>query len=131
MRGIVVSFNGNSGIISGDDGKRYEFNYLDWAGKAMPKAGNQVDFLEQGSIAKDIFPLKIAHDYSVLIIALVCFFFGMFGVHRFVVGKIGTGIIMFLSTCTGYGAAITFIWVIIDFIFIVTGNFTDKDGNKI
>ena len=56
---------------------------------------------------------------------LLCFFFGMFGVHRFYVGKIGTGLLM-LITLGGFG-----IWALIDFIIIVCGNFTDKQGNPI
>lgn len=53
---------------------------------------------------------------------LLCFFLGMLGVHRFYVGKIGTGILM-LITFGGLG-----IWVLIDFIMIVCGKFKDKDG---
>ena len=53
---------------------------------------------------------------------LLCFFFGMLGVHRFYVGKIGTGILQLL-TLGGLG-----IWVLIDFIVIVTGSFKDKRG---
>ncbi|UXN03938.1 TM2 domain-containing protein [Bartonella sp. HY406] len=131
MRGIVISFSRNRGMISGDDGRRYGFSHLDWSGRGTPQAGTQVDFLDQGTNAKNIFPLKIERDYSKLILALICLFLGIFGVHRFAVGKIGTGILMLLSTCTGYGAAITLIWAVIDFIFIVTSNFTDKNGNKI
>lgn len=56
---------------------------------------------------------------------LLCFFFGMFGAHRFYVGKIGTGILQ-LVTLGGLG-----IWVLIDFIMIIVGAFTDKEGNKI
>lgn len=56
---------------------------------------------------------------------LLCFFLGPLGVHRFYVGKIGTGI-LHLLTLGALG-----IWTLIDFIMIVIGSFTDKDGNKI
>ena len=54
--------------------------------------------------------------------ALFCGFLGTFGVHRFYVGKIGTGILM-LITLGGLG-----IWTVIDFIMIVLGMFRDKQG---
>jgi TM2 domain-containing membrane protein YozV len=56
---------------------------------------------------------------------LLCFFLGIFGAHRFYVGKIGTGILQ-LVTLGGLG-----IWALIDFIMIIVGAFTDKQGNKI
>lgn len=56
---------------------------------------------------------------------LLCFFLGALGAHRFYVGKIGTGILMLL-TLGGFG-----IWAIIDFIMIVIGNFTDKEGRAL
>ncbi len=54
---------------------------------------------------------------------LLCFFLGGFGAHRFYVGKIGTAILQIL-TLGGLG-----IWVLIDFIFIIIGKFSDKEGN--
>ena len=58
-------------------------------------------------------------------LAIVCFFLGGLGIHRFMVGKVGTGVLMIL-TIGGLG-----IWTLIDFIVILTGGFTDSMGNKI
>ncbi len=64
-------------------------------------------------------------DYSPksrLVALLFCLLLGYWGVHRFYVGKAGTGILMIL-TLGGFG-----IWVLIDFIMIAIGSFTDKSG---
>ena len=65
-----------------------------------------------------------ASDKKILVGFLLCFFLGCFGIHRFYVGKIGTGILQLL-TLGGLG-----IWAFIDLIFLVTSNFKDKQGNK-
>ena len=53
---------------------------------------------------------------------LFCMFLGALGIHRFYLGKIGTGIIWFLTGgCFGFG-------VIVDFIRLCTGSMTDKHG---
>lgn len=66
---------------------------------------------------------KSEKDYLTLV--LLCFLLGPIGVHRFYVGKTGTGILM-LITLGGFG-----IWALIDLIIAITGNFTDKQGIKI
>ena len=60
-----------------------------------------------------------------LALFLLTFFVGIFGVHRFYVGKIGTGVLM-LITLGGLG-----VWFLVDLILVVTGQFTNKDGQKI
>ena len=56
---------------------------------------------------------------------LLCFFLGVFGVHRFYAGKIGTGVLQLL-TLGGLG-----IWAMIDFVVIACGKFKDKRGQLI
>ena len=56
---------------------------------------------------------------------LLYFFLGGLGIHRFYVGKAGTGILMIL-TLGGLG-----IWIIIDFVMIVTGGFKDSEGKDL
>ena len=66
-------------------------------------------------------PDKVSNR-KVLPALLLCFFFGIFGTHRFYVGKVGTGILQML-TLGGL-----FFWVVIDMILIITGHFTDVEG---
>ena len=60
-----------------------------------------------------------------LALFLLTFFVGVLGVHRFYVGKIGTGVLM-LITLGGLG-----VWFLVDLLLVVTGQFTNKDGKKI
>jgi len=56
---------------------------------------------------------------------ILCFFVGFLGIHRFFVGKVGTGILM-IVTLGGLG-----IWVLVDFIMICIGSFRDIEGRII
>lgn len=59
---------------------------------------------------------------SRLVALLLCIFLGCLGIHRFYVGKIGTGIIYILTLgLFGFG-------VLFDFILIIIGSFKDKYG---
>jgi hypothetical protein len=64
-------------------------------------------------------------DYTRLPVLLLCLLFGWLGVHRFFVGKIGTGVLM-MVTIGGLG-----IWIVIDLILIILGEFRDRDGHRI
>lgn len=70
-------------------------------------------------------PAADVSSKSRLVALLLCFFFGVLGVHRFYVGKVGTGILQ-LVTFGGIG-----IWALIDLILIAVGSFTDKEGLRV
>ena len=56
-------------------------------------------------------------------LAIICLFFGCFGVHRFMAGNKG---LASLLTLGGLGY-----WALYDFIQLLRGKFLDKDGNPI
>ena len=64
----------------------------------------------------------ITSSKSRTIALLLCIFLGEFGIHRFYVGKIGTGLLyLFTAGLCGIG------WII-DIIKICLGTFTDNVG---
>jgi TM2 domain-containing membrane protein YozV len=74
-------------------------------------------------------------------LSVLSFFLGELGMHRFYVGKIGTGIIMLVLTIIGYATmmllfgfaflGIVWLWNLIDFIMAVSGNFKDREGKTV
>jgi TM2 domain-containing membrane protein YozV len=60
-----------------------------------------------------------------LTMVLLCFFFGVFGVHRFYTGHKSIGIIQLL-TAGGCG-----IWWAVDFLMILLGSYRDADGRPL
>ena len=80
---------------------------------------------------------------SRLATVLLTFFLGIFGVHRFYIGKTRTAIVMlilsilYLVTVRFWGIimviplAVVGLWAFIDFIFAVSGIMKDKEGKLI
>ncbi|MBL8750833.1 MAG: TM2 domain-containing protein [Planctomycetes bacterium] len=66
-------------------------------------------------------------DRTILPAFLLAFFFGVFGAHRFYVGRTGSAVVMLVLTLTLVGVVITGIWATIDWILIVCSAFRDRD----
>ena len=64
-------------------------------------------------------------DKTWMMTLLLCLFVGTMGVHRFYVGKIGSGVGQLL-TFGGCG-----IWTLVDLIMILTNKFTDAQGRPL
>lgn len=60
-----------------------------------------------------------------IVVVLLSIFLGMFGIDRFYLGKVGTGILK-LVTFGGFG-----VWYLIDLLLLFTGNTRDNKGNEL
>ena len=67
--------------------------------------------------------MKSSKDW--LVTLLLCLFLGSFGAQSFYSGKMGKGVVQLL-TMGGCG-----IWTLVDLVMILTGKFTDSEGNVI
>jgi TM2 domain-containing membrane protein YozV/ribosomal protein L40E len=94
---------------------------IDKKAETCPKCGERQSRFSNNN------PQKINAEMNSqwLITLLLCVILGYLGAHRFYHGKYGTAILMII-TCGGFG-----IWYILDIIFIILGQFKDKDGNYV
>ncbi len=76
----------------------------------------------QGSDRPEGLPISNKNN---LVALLLCFFLGILGVHRFYVGRVGSGIVQLLTL------GLLGIWTLIDFIVILFGSFRDADNRRL
>ncbi|MEG8014070.1 TM2 domain-containing protein [Sphingomonas sp. 22R3R2A-7] len=141
MRGQIlgVDVRTGEGLVSGQDGQRYRFAPEDWAHRGEPVIGAEVDFETADDRALSVFPLPSAatpgprravptavtaggaaagraSDRNKYVAALIAFLIGTLGIHRFYLGRIGSGIVMLVLSITLVGLAITIPWAFVDMI---------------
>jgi TM2 domain-containing membrane protein YozV/cold shock CspA family protein len=111
MRGKIISYNDSDGrgIISGDDGNRYEFVRGALGGNVRSvRSGADVDFDVTGRQATDIFLLNSSAgtgqvgQKSKVAAGLLAILLGGLGIHKFYLGYTGAGIIMLLLFIFGF-----------------------------
>jgi TM2 domain-containing membrane protein YozV/cold shock CspA family protein len=111
MRGKVINYDDKEGrgIISGDDGNRYEFVRGAIGGNVRSlRAGTDVDFNITGRQATDIFTYRPSTSggqvgqKSKVAAGLLAILLGGLGIHKFYLGYPGAGIIMLLLFIFGF-----------------------------
>jgi len=132
MRGQVLGVDRRTGegMVAGDDGQRYAFTPEDWAHRGEPAVGLPVDFEPRDNRALSIFPVPAAPgsvpvavvaaptpvttSRNRIVAALLAFFFGTLGIHRFYLGRNGSGITMLVLSLTIVGLVVSAPWALID-----------------
>jgi TM2 domain-containing membrane protein YozV len=66
---------------------------------------------------------KTLNGYNYMPTLVLCMIAGIFGLHRFYVGKNGSGLIMLLLTVTVALSWVSIIWAIVDLLGMVDGSF--------
>lgn len=139
MKGKILDFSiqNGEGVISGEDGKRYNFSAREWKSDRSPAATQSVDFNIDGEIAIGIYLESNApseEGKSKIVAALLAFFLGWLGIHKFYLGCSTAGIIMLAGSLGGFillGIP-TMIIAVIGFIeFIMYLIKSDDDFNRI
>lgn len=133
MRGQVLGVDPRTGegIVAGQDGQRYRFAPEDWAHRGEPAIGIEVDFEAANDRALSVFPMPtasgprraappatvvVANDRNKYVAAVMAFVIGTLGIHRFYLGRTGSGIIMLVLSITVVGLVISAPWALIDMI---------------
>ncbi len=132
MQGQVLGVDRKSGdgVITGEDGFRYRFRPVDWADRGEPAVGMKVDFEPEKNRATAIFPVPGAvpattsspvpavhdNDRNKYVAAVIAFLLGPLGIHRFYLGRTGSGVAMLLLSCTLIGLIISMPWAFVDMI---------------
>lgn len=108
MLGQILNFDPaeGQGVISGEDGNRYDFLVKEFKSQGQnPRNGAQVDFDAHDGIAIDVYNVNapmLSGDKNKIVAALLAFFLGGLGIHKFYLGRMGAGITMLLCGTIGW-----------------------------
>lgn len=110
MKGTVIDYSvqTNSGVISGSDGKHYQFSGANWKASQAPAVGMAVDFQpsdeEAVSIYADLDAVKSTSSggKNRVTAGVLAILLGWLGIHKFYLGYTGVGILFLLVNTIGW-----------------------------
>jgi TM2 domain-containing membrane protein YozV len=136
MNGTIIDYDQDtkSGLVSGNDGVRYDFSKADFRQGVQPYKGMVIDFKTDGTTARDIFVVQTRSNKSnksrstYIILAL---FLGFLGIHDLYAGRYFWGFMCILVTVTsplfGGLSLIGLFFSIVCEMFVIT---YDGNGKK-
>ena len=139
MKGHILDFSAeeNTGIISGDDGQRYQFVGAEWKSDIAPSRGLTVDFDTEGNAAKAVYralgvPRATKNRQLAGWIAILC---GYLGIHKFYLGFPKEGWVYLLVSLVGggilLGIPLFIIWIMAALEGVVYLKSSDEEFEQI
>ncbi len=145
MKGQVLGFESTQGhgVIAGEDGNRYTFQMMHWRHQMPPRPGTKVDFNINENNAEEIYVTQYSSSSTnakKMEAALLAFFLGPFGAHKFYLGYTSQGWTMLLVSVLGVilfavPTAVIAVIAFVEFIVYITKSDEDFEqtyvvGNK-
>ena len=129
MKGRVLSYSvqENTGVISGDDGRRYTFEGPQWREQDLPVQGVYVDFqVATGTdeavsiyLVRGAAPSTVVGEKNKVVAGMLAIVFGALGAHKFYLGYSGQGALLLVMFILGI--ALTFVFGIGLIVLLVIG----------
>lgn len=115
MKGLVLDFSIQSGkgIITADNGCRYDFDGSQWKCPTPPVRGMAVDFEVSEDKAISIYKSlnaggSVAGSKNKVTAGILALLFGGLGIHKFYLGFNGVGLVFLLTNTVGW----FFTWIL-------------------
>jgi TM2 domain-containing membrane protein YozV len=108
MKGKILGFKPElgEGVIAGDDNSRYNFHTSDWHSEGTAATGTLVDFIVVDERATEIYAEGVKARSGAksdrVLVALLAFFLGYLGVHKFYMGYKTQGVILLACSILGW-----------------------------
>ena len=105
MKGSILesSLGNGTGLIAGDDGRRYSYVTAEWRGNYPEHAGQRVDFEAIEDSARAVYlDQSVGNPNKKVIAGVLALLLGGLGIHKFYLGYTKEGLIMLLVFVFGF-----------------------------